>query len=166
MSAVDNRFDAFCARHFADRLDRSDLASDVDLVGHQNQTSARRYAAFESRGNLIEVFRWNGYFYQLQDQTLASLALPQSCQHASIILGGSKNLVTRLEIHSHQQNLERFRCIAGDGNLFTIAPKYFCETGPYRLRLRLEDLPHRVSGRVFLLPDVTHQRFSDNAGTG
>ena len=30
-------------------------------------------------------------------------------------------------------------------------------------RLRLEYLPHRVSGGVFLLPDVTNERFGDDA---
>src|SRR6185436_16426540 len=64
---------------------------------------------------------------------------------------------------AEQQSLETLRSIACDRDLFTIAAEQLCQACPDGFRLWLENLPHRLRGRVFLLPDVANQRLSDNA---
>ena len=93
-------------------------------------------------------------------------ALANRREHAAIILCGGEHLVTRFQIKTEQQCLQRFRGVTCDCNFFAIAAKQLRQPGANRLGLRLENLPHRVGGRVFLLPDVTHQRFGDQARTG
>src|SRR6185503_2658707 len=55
MGAIDDGFNATTARHFADRLHRSDLPGEVDLMSDLQQARARRDRAFESRGYLVDV---------------------------------------------------------------------------------------------------------------
>ncbi len=52
-------------------------------------------------------------------QALAELALTQRREHPRIILRRRQNLVTRFEIQSHQQDLERLACVSGDRDLFS-----------------------------------------------
>ena len=103
-----------------------------------------------------------GILTSLQHQTFAMFTLTQCCQHARIILRRRENLIARFEIHAHQKNFERFGCVSRDRDLFAIAAKHLRQSGANGFRLRLEDLPHRVSRRVFLLPDVTNERFGDD----
>ena len=65
-----------------------------------------------------------------------------------------------------EQSLERLRSVARDRDLFAIAAEQFGQAGANGFRLRLEDLPHRVSGGVFLFPDVTDQRLGHDPRTG
>src|SRR5437763_1832550 len=75
MGAVHDRLDAFGASHLADRLHRSDLTRDVDLMRHQNQTRAVGYSFGKGGGNLIEVLRWNRNLNELKLQAFSLLTL-------------------------------------------------------------------------------------------
>ena len=95
---------------------------------------------------------------EFQFKVFAFLALPQSGEHARVILRGRENFIAGFEIHAHEQNLERLRSVASDRDFFAVAAEQFGQAGANGFRLRLEDLPHRVSGGVFLFPDVTDER--------
>ena len=133
---------------------------------HQNQAGAIGDSFFKGGGDLVEVLRRNRNLNQLELQAFAFLALAQRGQHARIILGGGENFVAGFEVHAHQQNLERLGSVARDRDLFAIAAEQFRQAGANGFRLRLENLPHRVGGGVFLLPDVTDQRFGHDPRAG
>src|SRR4030095_372977 len=75
MRAVNDSFDTSRTRHFANRFHRSDLASDVDLMRHQNKSCAVGYSLLKRRQNLVQVLWRNRNFYQLKHEALALLAL-------------------------------------------------------------------------------------------
>ena len=166
MRAVDDGFDAPCPGHFADGFDRRDLPGDVDLMRYLDQLCSRGNSSFKSPGNLLDVFGRNRNLDQVQLDAFALLALPDRREHAAIVLSSSQDLVARFQIHTEQERFQRLRRVASDGDLFPITAKEFGQAGANRLGLRLENLPHRVRRGIFLLPDVTHQRFGDDARTG
>ena len=166
MRAVDDRFHAVPPGHLTDGFHRRDLPGDVDLMRDLNQTRARRDGAFEGRGDLLDVLWRNRNLDQVELDAFALFALANRRQHAPVVLRRGEHFIAGLQIHPEQQRLEPFRCVARDGDLFAIAAEQFGQPGANRFRLRLENLPHRVSGRVLLLPDVTHQRFGHDARAG
>ncbi len=163
MRAVDDRLDSFGARHFADLLHGRDLTSDIHLMRHENQLRSARDSAFECISDLAQVLWRNRNLHHLQHKTFTTFTLTQRGQHSRIVLRRRENFIAGLEIHSHQANLERLRCIARDRDLFAVATKYLRQASANSFRLRLENLPHRVGSRVFLLPDVTNESFRDDA---
>src|SRR5688572_11087991 len=165
MGAIDDGFDSFRARHFADSFHGRDLARDVYLVRHQDQFRSVCDSTLEGSRDLVEVLWWDRNLHHLQDQSLAAFALAQRGQHARVVLSGAEDFIARFEIHAHEQDLERLRSVASDGDLFAVAAKDLGQAGANCFRLRLEYLPHRVGGCVFLLPDVTDERFGDDAWT-
>src|SRR5580765_3290868 len=124
MSAVYDRFDLPGARHVADRFHWSDLARDVDLMRHQDQFGATGDPSFKCGCDLVEIPWWNWNLHQLYHQPFALFTLTQRCQHSRIILSGGEYLVSGFEIHSHQENLERFGSVARNRDLFAIATKH------------------------------------------
>ena len=114
----------------------------------------------------FEVLRRNRNLNELELEVFPLLTLTQRGEHARVILSGGENFVAGFEVHAHEQSLERFRSVARDRDFFTVAAEQLGQAGANGFRLRLEDLPHRVSGRVFLFPDVTNQRLSHDARTG
>src|SRR2546426_11447368 len=129
MRAVDNGLDAASARHLADGFHRRDLASDIDLMRDLNQSSARSNRFFEGAGYLVDVFWRDWNFDQVQLDAFALFALPHSREHASVILCGRENLVSRFQIQTEQQSLQRLGSVARDSNLFRIASKQFRQPG-------------------------------------
>src|SRR6185503_8569782 len=138
-------------------------ARDVHLMRNENEFRSTGDSFFESRGDLVQILRWDRNLHHLQHETFAPLALSQGGQHARVILRRREYLVARFEVHSHQDDLERLGCVARNRDLFAVAIKHLSQTGTNSFRLRLEQLPHRVSGRIFLLPDITNERFGDDA---
>ena len=166
MGAVDDGLDAAGASEVADRFHRRDLAGDVDHVRDEDQFRAVGDSFFKRGGDLVEVLGRDRDLNQLQFEVFAFLALPQGGEHARVILSGGENFVAGFEIHPVEQNLERFGRVASDRDLFAVAPEQFGQAGANGFRLRLEDFPHRVSGAVFLFPDVTDERFGHDARAG
>src|SRR5258708_9608195 len=158
MRAVDNRLDATRARHLADSFHGRDLARDVYLMRDLNQTRARGDGVFERGGALVDDLWRNRNLDQVQLDACALLALSNRRQHTAIVLSGGENLVAGFQVHSEEQSFQRLGSVARDGNLFAITAEQFRQSGANSFRLRLENLPPRVSGPFFLLPDVTHHR--------
>ena len=142
------------------------MAGDVHLVRYQDQTRAIGDTVLEGGRDLIKVLWWNRNLDQFQFQSFAAFTLAQRREHAWVILRSAENFVAGFEIHSHQENFQRLGGVAGDSDFFAVATEQFSESGANRLRLRLENLPHRVRSRIFLLPDVTDQRFRDQPRAG
>src|ERR1041385_3859269 len=132
----------------------------------QDQPGAVVDSLFKCYRDLVELLRRNWNLDQLQLEAFPLLALTQRGQHAWIILRSSENFVAGLEVHAIQENLERLGSIARDRDLFAVAAEHFRQTRADRFALWLENLPHRVSGGVFLFPDVTNERLGHNARTG
>ncbi len=166
MGAVDDSLNTAGTRHVANCFHRSDLAGDVDLVGDQDKPSAVGDSFFKCRGDLVEVLRRNRNLDELKFEAFSFSPLTQGGEHARVILGSGENFVVRLEVHAHEQNLERLGSVARNRDLFAVAPEQFGQAGANGFRLRLEDLPHRVGGGVFLFPDVTHQCFGHDPRAG
>ncbi len=166
MGAVDDGPDAADARDVADSFHRRDLAGDVDLVRDEDEASAIGDSFFKRGGDLVEVFRRNRNLNELQFEPFSFLALTQRSEHARVILGGGEDFVAGLEVHAHEQNLERLGRVTRDRDFFAVAAEEFGQAGANGFRLRLEDLPHRIGGGVFLFPDVTHERLGHDARAG
>src|SRR5205823_8625812 len=113
---------------------------------------------FKRGGDLVQVPGRNRNLNELELEVSPFFPLTQGSEHARVVLGGGENFVTWFEVHAHEQNLERLRSVARDRDFFAIAAEQFGETGANGFRLRLEDLPHRVSRGVFLFPEVTDER--------
>src|SRR5215510_12459589 len=124
MRAVNNGFNSLCSRHLANSLNRSDLASDVYLVGDQNQFSTWSDSFLKSGSDLIQVLRWNGNLHQLEHQSFATFTLPQGSQHPGVVLGSAENFITGFEIHAHQKDLQRLGGVSRDRDLLGIATEH------------------------------------------
>ena len=166
MSAVDDGLNAAGARHVADCFHRRDLAGDIDLMGNKDEPGAVSDSFFKRSADFVEILRRDRNFNEIELEVFAFLPLPQGGEHARVILSGGENFVARLEVHAHEQSLERLGRVAGDRDFFPIATEHFGQAGANGLALRLEDLPHGVGSGVFLFPDVTHERFGDDARAG
>ena len=160
---INDRLDSLCTRDLADRFHGSDLARDVHLMRNENEFCSTRDSIFKCCCDLVEILWRDRDLYELEYETLATFTLSQRGQHARVVLRRGEYLVARFEIHSHEQDLKRLRSITRDRDLFAIAAEHLGEARANRFRLWLEYLPHRVRGRVFLLPDVTDERFGDDA---
>src|SRR5262249_42086832 len=145
---------------------RSDLAGNVDHMRDEDEASAVSDSFFKRGGDLVEVLRWDRNLNEFKLEVFSFLALTQRREHARVILRGRENFIAGFEIHAHEQNLERLRSVASDRDFFAVAAEQFGQAGANGFRLRLEDLPHRVSGGVFLFPDVTDERFGHDPRTG
>ena len=166
MRSIDNGLNTACPRHVAHCFHRSNLAGDVDHVGDEDKPGAVADFFFKRGADLIEVLRRNGNLNELKLEVFPLLTLTQRGEHARVILSGGENFVAGFEIHAHEQSLERFRSVACDRDFFAVAAEQLGQARANGFRLRLENLPHRVSGRVFLFPDVTNQRLSHDPRTG
>ena len=156
MRAIDDGLNTACPRHVAHCFHRGDLAGDVDHVGDEDEPGAVGDSFFKRGGDLVEVLRRNRNLNELKLEVFPFLTLTQRGEHARVILSGGKNFVAGFEVHAHEQSLERFRSVARDRDFFAIAAEQLGQARANGFRLRLEDLPHRVSGGVFLFPDVTN----------
>src|SRR5919197_2341928 len=123
MRAVDDGLNAAGTRKIADCFHRSDLAGDIDYVRDEDEASAAGDSFFERSDDLVEVLRRNRNLNELELEVFAFFPLTQRGEHARIILSRGENFVARFEIHAHEQGLERLRSVAGDRNLFAIAPE-------------------------------------------
>src|ERR1043165_3864181 len=166
MRAVDDRLDTVTSRHLADSFDRSNLSGEIDLMRDLNQPSARRDGALKSVGDFVDVLWRNRNLDEVESDTLALFALANRRQHSAVVLRRRQAFTAALKIHSEQQRLEPFRSAARNGYLFTVAAEQLGEPGTNRFRLRLAKLPHLVRRALFLLPDVTYQRFGHDARAG
>ena len=166
MRAVDDGLNAVRARHVADCFHRSDLAGDVDHVRDENESGAVGDSFFKRGGDLAEILWRNRNLNELELEIFPFFPLTQCGEHPRVVLGRGENFVAGFEVHAHQQNLKRLRRVARDRDLFAIAAEQLGQAGANGFRLRLEDLPHRVSGGVFLFPDVTNERLGHDPRAG
>ena len=98
MRAVNHGLDAAAACHLADLADGRDLSRDVNHVRDEDDARARRQSRLERRRNLAQVFRRDWNLNGLQYDAFASLALPESRQHARVVLSRRENLVAALKV--------------------------------------------------------------------
>ena len=96
------------ARQVADCFNWSDLAGDVDHVRDQDEASTVGDSFFKRRGDFIEVLRRNRNLNELELEVFPFFPLTHCSEHARVVLGGGENFVTGLEVHAHEQSLERF----------------------------------------------------------
>ena len=106
MLAIYYCLDPSCLCHFTYCFHRRDLACDVDLMRNENQAGATSDSFFKCGCNLIQILRRDGNLDQLEYEAFTLFALAQSCQHARVVLSGSKNLVAGFEVYAHEQNFE------------------------------------------------------------
>ena len=135
-------------------------------MGDEDEFRAISDSSFKRGGDLVQILRRNRDLDELQLQIFALFALTQGREHARVILSGGENFVARFEVHAVEQNLERLGRVARDRDLFPVAPEQFGQAAADSFRLRLEDFPHRVSGAVFLFPNVTNERFGHDLRAG
>src|SRR5690348_2774846 len=106
MRAINNCFNSPCSRHVTHSFNWRYLASNIDLMSDQYDSSAVGDSAFKCGGDLIQVLWRDGNLNQLKDDPFTSFTLSERRQHPRVILCCSQYFVTGFEIHSHQQNLE------------------------------------------------------------
>src|SRR5437762_6874012 len=79
MGPVHDRLDAFGASHLADRLHRSDLPGDVDLMRHEDEPGAIGNSFLKGSRDLIEVLARYRNLNELQLKAFPLLTLPRRC---------------------------------------------------------------------------------------
>jgi hypothetical protein len=107
MSSVNDDLDAPGFYQSGDCFDGHDLTGDVDDVGDQDHFCLRRDGLLEFRGDVVEMLRCDRDFDRFQNQALALLSLAQRRQHTRVVLRRGENLVPVLQVHSHQNGLQR-----------------------------------------------------------
>src|SRR6187551_1554983 len=107
MCTIDDGFDAVGTGHFAYLFYWIDLAGQVYLVRDQDQLGFWGDGPLESRGNVVNILWRYRYLDQIKLQALTHLPLAQRGKHPRIVLGGRKNFVTGLKVHSHEEDLKR-----------------------------------------------------------
>src|SRR5215207_10383699 len=135
--AVDNRLGAAPPRQLADVADGRDLPRQVNRVRDEDEPRARSEAGLVGGRDLRRVFRRDGNTDELETDAVAPLALPQSGEHARVVLRRRQNLVAGLEVETEEQGFERVRSVARDGDLFAVTAEQLREAGADGLGLRL-----------------------------
>ena len=164
MSPVNDNRDSLRPRHLHHCTHRQDLAGDIDHVAHQDQFGLRRDVAFKEGDDLIRVLGGDRNRELAQHNPLAPLALEESSNHPGIVLIGGQHLVARSQIETELANLQAFRGVARQGDLFGITAELAPETLAHRFSLRLENLPHTVGWCGVGIIQVPLHRLLDPSG--
>ncbi len=150
--------DAVAAAERGEFLHGQDLAGEVDHVAAQDHACARGDGLLEEPHDFGGILRGNRDPDLLQQDAVAPLSLAEGRDHAPVVLGRGEHFVSPLEVEPVLQDLQALGGVARQRDLLGIHIPLAGQAGAHSLPLGLEDLPHRVGGRLVGVVEVALHR--------